>query len=118
MPPHIDFGRKGEVWAAEWLIRKEYEILHQNWRYGRYEVDIIARQGKVLHFIEVKCRQWSVYGPPEESVSRKKIRNMMKGALAWRIQFPGHARVQYDVLAITIRPGAEPEYFFIGDVYL
>jgi len=117
MPAHIDFGRKGEDRAAEWLIQKEFEILHRNWRHGRYEVDIIARKGSVLHFIEVKCRQWSVYGRPEESVSRKKIRNMMQGALAWRIQFPGNARVQYDVLAITIRPGAEPEYFFIGDVY-
>jgi putative endonuclease len=131
---HIDLGKSGEDLAAEWLVRKEYEILHRNWRSGRYEVDIIARQGNVLHFIEVKCRQWSVYGPPEESVSRGKIRNMMRGALAWRIQFsasgrvqdpgsermqdPRPGRVQYDVLSITIRPGGEPEFFFIEDVYL
>lgn len=117
MPRHIDLGKRGEDRAAEWLVRKEYEILYRNWRYGRYEVDIIARRGNVFHFIEVKCRQWSVYGPPEESVSRKKIRNMMRGSLAWRIQFPGPGRIQYDVLSITIRPGAEPEFFFIEDVY-
>jgi putative endonuclease len=117
MPAHIDLGKKGEDWAAGWLVREGYKILQRNWRSGRYEVDIIACQGKTVHFIEVKCKQWSVYGPPEENVSRKKIRNMMKGALAWRIQFPGHTRIQYDVLAITIRPGAEPEFFFIGDVY-
>ena len=118
MPQHIDIGKKGEEQAVGWLIREGYDILHRNWRYGRYEVDIIARHDEVLHFIEVKCRQRSVYGHPEESVSAKKIRNVMRGALAWQIRFPGHTRVQYDVLAITLRPGAEPEYFFFEDVYL
>ena len=118
MRQHIDLGRKGEDWAARWLIGKGFEILHRNWRYGRYEVDIIAGRGNALHFIEIKSRRSDLYGHPEESVTPKKIRNMMQAALAWRIQFPGHARVQYDVLAITIRPGAEPEYFLFEDVYL
>jgi len=132
MTRHIDFGKKGEDQAAEWLIQKGYEILHRNWRYGRYEVDIIARLGQVLHFIEVKSRHLSAYGPPEESINRKKIRNMMLAALEWRHRFTLHnstpdpiahhsisyTRVQYDVLAITIDSGNDPEYFFIEDVSL
>ena len=113
----IDIGKKGEELAAEWLTREGYEVLHRNWRHGRYEVDIIAGRQGVLHFIEVKCRQWSIYGHPEESVGPKKIKNMMQGALAWQTRFPGHERVQYDVLAITLRPGAAAEYTFFGDVY-
>lgn len=119
MPGHIDFGKKGEDHASEWLTQKGYTILHRNWRYGRYEVDIIARHQQILHFIEVKCRHRSVYGPPEESINGKKIRNMMKAALEWRHRFRvGYSRVQYDVLAISIGPGGDPEYFFIEDVSL
>jgi putative endonuclease len=118
MQQHIDLGKKGEDWAAGWLTGKGFEILHRNWRHGRYEVDIIAGRGNTLHFIEIKSRGSNLYGHPEESVTPKKIRNMMQAALAWRIQFPGHARVQYDVLAITVRPGAEPEYFLFEDVYV
>ena len=111
-------GKEGEDYAARWLEKEGYEILHRNWRYRRYEIDIIARRAEILHFIEVKARQWNAFGYPEESVSPKKIRNMMRAAVAWRIRFPGAYRTQYDVLAITIRPGGEPEYFFFGDVYV
>jgi putative endonuclease len=114
---HLDWGKKGEDWAAGWLTEKGFVILHRNWRYGRYEVDIIARRGNLLHFIEIKSRRSDRYGHPEESVTPKKIRNMMQAALAWRIQFPGHTRVQYDVLAITARQNAEPEYLLFEDVY-
>ncbi|HEY4064056.1 MAG TPA: YraN family protein [Puia sp.] len=120
MSQHIDLGKKGETWAAGWLLEKGFEILHRNWRYGRYEVDIIARRGDILHFIEIKSRRSDVYGHPEEGVTPKKIRNMMQAALGWRLRFPGqgHTRVQYDVLAITAPKDAKPEYFLIEDVYV
>jgi putative endonuclease len=117
MTEHIDFGKKGEELAAEWLTRKGYEILYRNWRHGRYEVDIIARCQDVCHFIEVKSGQTEAFGHPEERVSKNKIRNMMQAAAAWLYQFPGHSRVQYDVLAITFREDAGPEYFLFADVY-
>ena len=117
MASHIDFGKKGEDLAAGWLIRKGFEILHQNWRSGRYEVDIIARHQGIIHFIEVKAGRSNAYGQPEERVSKSKIKNMMKAAAAWLYQFPGHKRVQYDVLAITFMGAAEPEYFLFEDVY-
>jgi putative endonuclease len=118
MARHIDFGKKGEELAAEWLTGKGFEILHQNWRSGRYEVDIIARCRGIIHFIEVKAGRSNAYGQPEERVSKRKIANMMKGAAAWLYKFPGHKRVQYDVLAITLRSNSEPEYFLFEDVSL
>ena len=118
MVAHIDFGKKGEELAAGWLTDQGYEILHRNWRHGRYEVDIIARHQDVCHFIEVKAGKAGIYGQPEERVSKTKIRNMMRAATAWLYQFPGHKKVQYDVVAITFRKGAEPEYFLFADVYV
>ncbi|HEX9509325.1 MAG TPA: YraN family protein [Puia sp.] len=118
MAGHIDLGKKGEELAAGWLMHKGYEILHRNWRHGRYEVDIIARYQDVYHFIEVKAGQTGVFGQPEERVSKHKIRNMMRAAAAWLYQFPGHRKIQYDVLAITFRKDAGPEYFLFADVYV
>jgi len=118
MPPHIELGKKGEELAAAWLTANGYTILHRNWRHGRYEVDIIATRQAVIHIIEVKCRKSTAYGPPETSVSRKKIGNLLQAASAWLYRYPEHKRVQYDVLAITLRQMAEPEYFMIEDVSL
>jgi putative endonuclease len=118
MPPHIELGKKGEELAAGWLTSNGYTILHRNWRHGRYEVDIIASKQDVIHIIEVKCRQSTAFGPPEASVNRRKIEHLLQAASAWLYRYPGHTRVQYDVLAITLRQKAEPEYFMIGDVYL
>ena len=118
MPPHIELGKKGEELAAGWLISKGYTILHRNWRHGRYEVDIIAARQAVIHIIEVKCRQSTAFGHPEASVSRRKIEHLLQAASAWLYRYPGHNRLQYDVLAITLRKKEEPEYFMIEDVYL
>jgi putative endonuclease len=118
MPPHTDLGKKGEELAAAWLVRNGYEILHRNWRHGRYEIDIIARRDGIIHMIEVKCRQSDTYGQPEDSVNRKKMAHILQGASGWLYQFPGHTRVQYDVLAIRLRKNTDPEYVLFEDVYL
>lgn len=118
MAHHTDLGRKGEDLASNWLAAKGYEILHRNWRSGRYEVDIIAGKQGIFHFIEVKSGRCGQFGHPEERINRHKLRNMMKGAAAWLCQFPGHKRIQYDVLAITFRGDDDPEYFLFEDVSL
>lgn len=117
MSRHIDLGKKGEDWAIDWLTRKGYEILHRNWRQGRYEIDIIARRQNVYHFIEVKCRKTRRYGPPETGVNPQKLRNMMQAAAGWLTQLKSKPRIQYDVLSITSGP-AGPDYRLFEDVYV
>lgn len=118
MRQHIDLGKKGEELAAQWLAARGFVILQRNWRHGRYEVDIIASQAGVLRIIEVKSRRSTSYGQPEESVSRRKFQHIMQGAAGWLLQYPGHRRLQYDVLAITLRKDSEPEFALFEDVYL
>jgi putative endonuclease len=117
MPRHIEFGRAGEELAARWLTQQGFFIVQRNWRHGRYEIDIIAGRSGVLHFIEVKSRHSSVYGYPEESVSRKKLNHLMQGASGWINRWPAFRRVQYDVLSITLSGGDQPEYVLFEDVY-
>ena len=118
MATHIGLGKKGEDLAAAWLTANGYDILHRNWRNGRYEIDIIAGRSQVLHIIEVKTRRSDRYGTPEQGVNRKKFQHLLQAASRWLANYPGHTRVQYDVLAITLRNDAPPEYFLIEDVYL
>ena len=110
-------GKEGEDLASGWLAGRGYHILRRNWRRGRYEIDIVAGRGKVLHVVEVKTRRSDDFGPPEQSVSRNKVRHLLRAAARWTTDFPGYARVQYDVLAITVRGGTAPDYFLVEDVY-
>jgi putative endonuclease len=118
MMPHIRTGEKGEKLAADWLTANGFQILRRNWRHGRYEVDLIAGKDDTLHIIEVKCRRSNAYGPPEQSVSRRKIEHVLQAAAGWMLNHPGHRRVQYDVLAVTLHKDTEPEYVLFEDVYL
>jgi putative endonuclease len=115
---HHDTGKKGETMAAGYLQQHGYTVQHCNWRYSHYEIDIIAIKNGVLHFIEVKTRRSLQFGHPEESVSRKKMLALMNGAREYQRQYPGFARIQFDVLSITILHNKEPEFFLIEDIYL
>lgn len=110
-------GQKGEDLAAEWLIEKGYILLHRNWRFARYEIDIIASKDGTLHFIEVKSRTSLKFGNPEDQVDKKKLGKMIDAGEEFMYQNPGWKKVRFDILAIKMFKGLEPEFFLIEDVY-
>ncbi len=118
MAEHNELGQLGEELARAWLEENGYKVLHQNWRYSSYEIDIIATKGKFLHFVEVKARNYSRYGHPEDNVGRVKFKRLQRAADAYINKNPGHEWIQYNILAITFFTNREPEYFFIEDVFL
>ena len=111
-------GKEGEQLAIAYLREREFNILHCNWKFMRYEIDIIAAKDGIIHFIEVKTRHTTTFGYPEQSVSKKKFSNLKKAAVEYLFTHPVWIRVQYDILAITRLKNTEDEYFFIEDVYL
>ena len=118
MASHNDTGQQGEELAAKWLKTNGYELLHRNWRHSHYEIDIVATKGKFLHFVEVKCLNAPAFGNPEDSVTKKKFKNLQKAADEYLFLHPGHQWIQYDILSITLHRNKEAEYFFIEDVFL
>ncbi len=118
MASHNELGKEGEEMAAKWLTEKGYTILHRNWRHSYHELDIVASKGKFLHFVEVKARKASPYGNPEDSVTKKKFKNLQRAADEYLFLHPGHSWIQYDILSITIHQSGEAEYFLIEDVFL
>jgi putative endonuclease len=115
---HHYTGKKGEDMAVDYLLQLKFTILHRNWRHARFEIDVIASRDSVLHIIEVKTRTNLLFGHPEESVSKKKINNMLLSAKAFMYQNPQWRQVQYNILSITLLANQPPEFFFIEDVYL
>ncbi len=73
-------GRRGENAAAWHLRRRGYRILERNARFGEYEIDIIARRGDTVCFVEVKTRTGDDYALPEENVTRTKRRHIRTAA--------------------------------------
>ncbi len=118
MAAHNDKGKEGEQLAVSYFTELGYELLHRNWRYRHWEIDIIASKNNMLHFIEVKCRSSAMYGFPEEAVSRKKIRNLIEASAEYLYCNPEWKKIQFDVLSISLEKNRQPEYFLIEDVYL
>lgn len=118
MAKHIKTGQLGEQLGATYLIEKGYQILAVNWRYSRWEVDVIAAKENVLHFIEIKTRRSQYFGLPEEKVGNKKIMNLINAAEEYLYQNPQWQRIQFDIVAITILHNNNADYFLIEDVYV
>ena len=94
-------GTQYEERAAEYLIAQNYQILERNYRIRSGEIDIIARDGTVLVFIEVKYRKNDESGNPLEAVDIRKKRKIIKVARYYLYQKKyGDVPCRFDVIGI------------------
>ena len=103
-------GILGEKLARDFLKQKGYRILETNYRCVYGEIDIVARQGECLVFLEVRTRSDSSFGVPEESITPAKMRHIEKCAqhyLQCCGKTPSSWRV--DVVAVELDPGKRPK---------
>jgi len=108
-PDRRALGREAEDLAAEFLARRGLEILARNHATRRGEVDLVAREGDVLCFVEVRSRSSRAQGGPEETVGRAKARRVVAAATDWAVRHGGLDRaIRFDVVAITYAEGAAP----------
>jgi putative endonuclease len=105
------YGRAAEDAAARHLIHHGWRLLGRNVRVGRGELDIIARRGPVLAFVEVKARRTRTCGAPEDAVGAAKRRQVARLAELWLGARPwalaGVEEVRFDIVAVdsTTFPG-------------
>jgi putative endonuclease len=101
-------GQVGEDLAADLLEKQGYQILTRNFRTKFGELDIIAKDGKVLVFVEVKCRFPGQFGLPEEAVTPFKIRHLIKAGEYYLITHPNTLEgPRIDVVAIEFTNSGE-----------
>jgi len=100
-------GQWGEARAAELLERKGFRILWRNWRHGHEEIDIVARDGELTVFVEVRVRRRGALVPGFESLTKKKRAALRRAALAFLAQYPEVEHYRWDVLEFRL---ADPEF--------
>ena len=99
-------GLKGEQEAMAYLTSRGYEIEEHRFRLGRHDVDIIARRGSLVAFVEVKTRRGRAFGTGVEAVGRRKQATIAKVASLWclRCGRPGDT-YRFDV--VSVEEGAD-----------
>lgn len=111
-------GEEGEEIAVAFLKGRKYAVLERNFRCKCGEVDIVARDGKTLVFVEVKTRRSQVFGPPQASVTPFKQRQIAKAALAWLASKKMQdAPARFDVVAIILREHEVPRIEHITNAF-
>jgi putative endonuclease len=96
-------GQAGEALAADALTQQGYTILTRNFRTPYGEIDLIARHGEALVFVEVKLRRSEVYGPPQAAVTATKQRHLKLAAQYYlNCRRTADINFRFDVVAITM----------------
>lgn len=104
--PKDHLGRSGEDEAVRYLTGRGWQILERNWRCRDGEIDIVARDGRTLVFVEVRTRSSARFGHPLDTVTPRKVRRLR--LLARRYTQQRHLRGEYmriDVIGIIRPPG-------------
>jgi putative endonuclease len=81
-PRHRD-GLAAEEQAMRYLVSQGWSVAAHRFRVGHTEIDIVARRGHLVAFIEVKSRRGDAFGSPLEAVTGSKRREIVKAARAW-----------------------------------
>ena len=109
MDSKTSLGRKGEAIALRVLKENGYRIVDRNVRARFGEIDVVARDGRTLCFIEVKARSGLAFGWPEEGVTSQKQWRLGRLAL-WYLQSRRliDVPVRFDVLSILLSSEGNP----------
>ena len=100
MSEHNELGKQGEEIATAYLLKQGYLILDINWRAGRNEIDIIARDKDFLVIIEVKSRRSHTFMEPEEAVTREKQQALIRAANAYIFRKNINLETRFDIISI------------------
>src|SRR5688572_18616092 len=113
-----DIGQKGETLVVSFLKENGYDVVMTNYRNRFGEVDIIAKEGDVTCFVEVKTRTSDHYGDGLEAITPSKQRTLIKLALSYlqeRDLLDENAR--FDVVAVSGNPDGAPTLEIIKNAF-
>jgi len=95
------FGEKGEELAVRRLKKSGYKIIETNYRNPLGEIDIIAKEGDTIVFVEVKSRRSIRFGNPKQAITVRKQKKISMVALCYlKATGQGAARARFDVVTV------------------
>jgi putative endonuclease len=112
----MKLGIKGEEIAVKFLKKIGYQIISRNYKTPIGEIDIIAKDGDTVVFVEVKTRESITYGRPFESVNRFKKKKINNVALLYLKKFRETPPARFDVVSICFVNG-KPHCELIKDAF-
>ncbi len=118
MKEHLETGKWGEEQAERMLKRKGYRILGRRVRVGtRDEIDLVARDGAALVFVEVKTREHEDFGRPLSAVDRQK-RHSMSRAAARYLKKLGYPDVCFRFDVVEVVGKSNPEIRHVENAFV
>jgi putative endonuclease len=100
---HLEIGRRGEQIAKEYLEKKGYKIVEQNYRTRYGEIDLVAEKKNELVLVEVRTKIGDSFGAPEETINLKKLRKLRSNALAYARNRQWSGRIRVDAVGIVLK---------------
>ncbi len=100
-------GILGENMAMAFLSEKAYKIKTTNYRFKKWEVDIIAEKENTIVFVEVKTRQNDYLGEPWRAVTKAKQRQIIRVAHEYLVLHNIHQEARFDVVSIIHDPAIQ-----------
>lgn len=114
----VEKGNWGEAKAKAYLKEeKGHEIIAQNWRYSKWEIDLISKDQNELVFTEVKLRKTNDFGSPEEFVNRKKQQFLIQAANAYVDQNDIDLECRFDIISILFNEQKGVKIHHIEDAF-
>ncbi len=112
-------GNRGEAIAAAYLEQQGYTIVARQWRCALGEIDLVARDGDMLVFVEVRTRRTTDYGTPEESLTPRKQQRLRDLAFFFLETMPFSVTIGWriDLIAVDLRGSTEVRHiqYAVGD---
>ncbi|EKD53474.1 MAG: hypothetical protein ACD_61C00036G0003 [uncultured bacterium] len=102
-------GNRGEEMAAEYLLKKGYEIEERNFRTRFGEIDIVCWDAQTLVFVEVKTKIGHDFGEPEEMVDSRKLAQVKRMGEVYLLEKRLDVPCRVDVVAIVLLEDGKPE---------
>jgi putative endonuclease len=113
-----DIGKAGEDAAARYLRKNGCKILERNFSTPLGEIDIIALDGEVVCFVEVRSRSSADFGSAVEKLPRRKQRQVTKAALAYlKTKHLEDVDIRFDYAAVVIPGEGKSQVEFIRDAF-
>jgi len=107
--------------VADFLALQGLEVLGRNVRVGRWEIDILAREGDVVAVVEVRTRGPGSWQRALDSVDRGKRERLRKAAaVLWSRRFARRSdveRMRFDVASVDLQSGAEPRVEYVRGAF-
>ncbi|MEL6140005.1 MAG: YraN family protein [Bacteroidota bacterium] len=110
-------GQLGEEYAVRYLKNLGWTVLERNWRRRKAEIDIIARSGDILVFIEVKTRTSRLFGEPSSFVGPRQIELISAAASAYMESINHDWEIRFDIISILIEETGDYQLEHIEDAF-